>query len=153
MGLGQEGSGPEVYGNVKLDACRGRGGEELTRKSSNAPSSFTFPFWNSSSGRGSSLTSAGTSVLNTTLVSFNNRLVERRSPHKGKKKGKRKEKRTNGIPLATPPNRRFLLILLASGSSVVILISAIWTLVGSAFAPAPIEENTFRPFFLQCKSS
>lgn len=49
-----------------MDGNGPRTGKIRTRKSSNAPNSLTGPFLNSSSSKGSSLTSLGTSVEYTT---------------------------------------------------------------------------------------
>jgi hypothetical protein len=64
---------PASSQSTKVAICRpkmaGSGpstGSMRTRKSSNGPSFFTSPFWNSSSGSGRSATSPGTSVEYTT---------------------------------------------------------------------------------------
>jgi hypothetical protein len=56
------------------------------------------------------------------------------------------------MPTKMPSILRFRLMLLANGSSLVMLISAIWTLVGSHLAPAPIEEKTGMEFLWQWAS-
>ena len=58
---------------IVLDDNPPKTGMMRTRKSSKACSSFTEPFLNSSSGRGRSLTSPGTSVEYTTLQKMSNR--------------------------------------------------------------------------------